>query len=51
MAKGINFKPTEDNRKFLEKLQKDHKAFRGLSQIINKIVTDIRLRTVRNPFS
>lgn len=51
MPKGINFKPTEDNRKFLEKLQKDGKHFRGLSQIINKIVTDMRLKTVRNPFS
>lgn len=51
MAKGINFKPTEENRKFLEKLQKEHKSFRGLSQIINKIVTDMRLKTVRNPFS
>tara|TARA_R110002126_G_scaffold28662_2_gene95464 strand:+ start:827 stop:982 length:156 start_codon:yes stop_codon:yes gene_type:complete len=51
MARGINYKPTEDNRKFLEKLQKEHKAFRGLSQIINKIVTDMRLKTVKNPFN
>ena len=49
MPKGINFKPTD--RKILEKLQKDGKHFRGLSQIINKIVTDMRLKTIRNPFS
>jgi hypothetical protein len=50
MAKGITFNPTEENRKFLEKLQKESKSFRGFSQIVNKIVTDIRLKTVRNPF-
>ena len=51
MPKAVNFKPTEENCKFLEKLQIEHKSFRGLSQIINKIVTDMRLKTIRNPFS
>ena len=51
MIKAVNFKPTKENRAFLEKLQKEHKDFRGLSQIINKIVTDMRLKTVRNPFN
>jgi hypothetical protein len=53
MAKGINYTPTEENRKFLELLQnsfKDKGKFKGLSQIINKIVTDVRLANTKNPF-
>ena len=47
MPKGINFKPTEDNRMFLEKLQKDGKHFRGLSQIINKKIKLIGIYSLR----
>jgi hypothetical protein len=53
MSKGINFKPTEENRKYLEALQKGFKSknrFKGLSQIINAIVTDNRLANTKNPF-
>lgn len=53
MAKGINFKPTEENRKFLEMIQKGFKnknKFKGMSQIINNIVTDVRLANTKNPF-
>ena len=53
MAKAINYKPTEENRKFLEMIQKgfkDKKKFKGMSQILNKIVTDVRLANTQNPF-
>ena len=53
MAKGVNFKPTEENRKFIETIQKGFKdkgKFKGYSQIINAIVTDVRLANTKNPF-
>ncbi len=53
MPKGINFKPTKENRKFLESIQNDYGkkgVFRGFSQILNKLITDVRLKGTRNPF-
>jgi len=53
MSKGITYKPTEENRKYLEMIQKgfkDKNKFKGLSQILNKIVTDNRLANTKNPF-
>lgn len=53
MAKGINYKPTEENRKFLEMIQKGFKAknkFKGYSQIINSIVTEFRIYNYKKNF-
>ena len=53
MAKGITYNPTEENRKFLEMIQKGFKdkgKFKGFSQIVNSIVTDVRLANTKQPF-
>ena len=50
---GITFNPTEENRKFIEMIQKGFKdkgKFKGYSQIVNAIVTDVRLANTKNPF-